>query len=131
VLVRVNSWIVYARKTRSTKPHETTQKTTACPVLTFVCLCELDYRIHPENRATNYFLALGKPSGLDLFHEPCLHAPFHTATRQTVIRLETKGVHPMLEDLWNSFIMLIPVFVLLTMIFGAGFYIGRVSKKSE
>ena len=37
----------------------------------------------------------------------------------------------MLEELWNSFIMLIPVFLLLTMIFGAGFYIGRVSKKSE
>ena len=37
----------------------------------------------------------------------------------------------MLEELWNSFIMLIPVFFLLTMIFGAGFYIGRVSKKSE
>jgi len=27
--------------------------------------------------------------------------------------------------------MLIPVFFLLTMIFGAGFYIGRVSKKER
>jgi hypothetical protein len=35
----------------------------------------------------------------------------------------------MLEQLWTSFIMLIPVFFLLIMIFGAGFYIGRVSKK--
>jgi hypothetical protein len=34
----------------------------------------------------------------------------------------------MLEQLWDSFVMLIPVFFLLTMIFGAGFYIGRVSK---
>ena len=31
----------------------------------------------------------------------------------------------------DSFIMLIPVFILLTMIFGAGFYIGRVSKKER
>jgi len=35
----------------------------------------------------------------------------------------------MLERLWGTFVLLIPVFVLLTMIFGAGFYIGRVSKK--
>jgi hypothetical protein len=35
----------------------------------------------------------------------------------------------MLQQLWDSFVMLIPVFLLLTMIFGAGFYIGRVSKK--
>ena len=35
----------------------------------------------------------------------------------------------MLTQVWDTFIMLIPVFVLLTMIFGAGFYIGRVSKK--
>ena len=33
----------------------------------------------------------------------------------------------MLEDLWHTFVTLIPVFVLLLMIFGAGFYIGRVS----
>jgi hypothetical protein len=37
----------------------------------------------------------------------------------------------MLQQLWDSFIMLIPVFFLLTMIFGAGFYIGRVSKKDS
>jgi hypothetical protein len=35
----------------------------------------------------------------------------------------------MLERLWGTFVLLIPVFVLLTMIFGAGFVIGRVSKK--
>jgi hypothetical protein len=35
----------------------------------------------------------------------------------------------MLQQVWNTFIMLIPVFLLLTMIFGAGFYIGRVSKR--
>jgi hypothetical protein len=35
----------------------------------------------------------------------------------------------MLEDLWTNFVLLIPVFILLMMIFGAGFYIGRVSKK--
>jgi hypothetical protein len=33
----------------------------------------------------------------------------------------------MIEQLWNSFVLLIPVFFLLIMIFGAGFYIGRVS----
>ena len=37
----------------------------------------------------------------------------------------------MLEEVWGSFIMLIPVFFLLLMIFGAGFYIGRVSKKDS
>lgn len=37
----------------------------------------------------------------------------------------------MLQLLWDNFIMLIPVFVLLTMIFGAGVYIGRVSKKDS
>jgi len=35
----------------------------------------------------------------------------------------------MLERLWGTFVLLVPVFVLLTMIFGAGFVIGRVSKK--
>ena len=35
----------------------------------------------------------------------------------------------MLEQVWNSFVLLIPVFFLLMMIFGAGFYIGRVSKR--
>ena len=37
----------------------------------------------------------------------------------------------MLTQVWDAFIMLIPVFILLTMIFGAGFYIGRVSKKEQ
>jgi hypothetical protein len=35
----------------------------------------------------------------------------------------------MLQQIFDTFVMLIPVFVLLTMIFGAGVYIGRVSKK--
>lgn len=37
----------------------------------------------------------------------------------------------MLQQLVDTFVMLIPVFFLLTMIFGAGFYIGRVSKKDN
>ena len=37
----------------------------------------------------------------------------------------------MLQQLWDSFVLLIPVFFLLIMIFGAGFYIGRVSKKDS
>ena len=37
----------------------------------------------------------------------------------------------MLQQLWDTFIILIPVFFLLTMIFGAGFYIGRVSKRER
>ena len=35
----------------------------------------------------------------------------------------------MLQQLVDTIILLIPVFFLLTLIFGAGFYIGRVSKK--
>jgi hypothetical protein len=35
----------------------------------------------------------------------------------------------MLQQLVDSIVLLIPVFFLLTLIFGAGFYIGRVSKK--
>ena len=35
----------------------------------------------------------------------------------------------MLQQLWDTFVMMIPVFLLLTMIFGAGFYIGRVTKR--
>ena len=38
----------------------------------------------------------------------------------------TRGEH-MLQQLWDSFVLLIPVFFLLIMVFGAGFYIGRVS----
>ena len=37
----------------------------------------------------------------------------------------------MLEQLWDTFVVMIPVFFLLTMIFGAGFYIGRVSKREQ
>lgn len=37
----------------------------------------------------------------------------------------------MLQQLWDSFVLLIPVFFLLIMIFGAGFFIGRVSKKDS
>ena len=35
----------------------------------------------------------------------------------------------MLQQIWDTFVMMIPVFFLLTLIFGAGFYIGRVSKR--
>jgi hypothetical protein len=35
----------------------------------------------------------------------------------------------MLQQLWDGFVMLIPVFVLLTLIFGAGVYVGRASKR--
>lgn len=35
----------------------------------------------------------------------------------------------MFEELWNSFVIMIPIFFLLTLIFGAGFYIGRVTKR--
>jgi len=35
----------------------------------------------------------------------------------------------MFQQLWETFVMMIPVFLLLTMIFAAGFYIGRVSKR--
>ena len=37
----------------------------------------------------------------------------------------------MLQQLWDSFVLLIPVFFLLIMIFGAGFFIGRVTKKDS
>ena len=37
----------------------------------------------------------------------------------------------LIQQIWDSFIMLIPVFFLLTMIFGAGVYVGRVSKKER
>ena len=36
-----------------------------------------------------------------------------------------------IQQIWDSFILLIPVFFLLMMIFGAGFYVGRVSKKER
>jgi hypothetical protein len=35
----------------------------------------------------------------------------------------------MLQQVLDTFVMMIPVFLLLMMIFGAGFYIGRVSKR--
>jgi hypothetical protein len=37
----------------------------------------------------------------------------------------------MLQQVWDSFVLLIPVFFLLLMIFGAGFFIGRASKKDS
>jgi hypothetical protein len=37
----------------------------------------------------------------------------------------------MLEQLWGTLVQLIPVFVLLTMMFGAGFFVGRASKKDQ
>lgn len=33
----------------------------------------------------------------------------------------------MVGELWNTFVILIPVFFLLTLIFGAGFIVGRLS----
>ena len=33
----------------------------------------------------------------------------------------------MLRELWETFVLLIPVFILLAMMFGAGFFIGRKS----
>ena len=36
-----------------------------------------------------------------------------------------------MQQLWDTFVMMIPVFILLTMIFGAGFYVGRVTKKEQ
>lgn len=35
----------------------------------------------------------------------------------------------MFQQLLDSIVLLIPVFFLLTLIFGAGFYVGRISKK--
>jgi hypothetical protein len=35
----------------------------------------------------------------------------------------------MLQQLLDSIVLLIPVFFLLTLVFGAGVYIGRVSKR--
>lgn len=37
----------------------------------------------------------------------------------------------MLRELLDSFVNLIPVFVLLTLIFGAGFAIGRITRKEQ
>lgn len=50
-----------------------------------------------------------------------------TAPNLTVV--PTQRGESMLQQLWDSFVLLIPVFFLLTLIFGAGFYIGRVSKR--
>jgi predicted MFS family arabinose efflux permease len=33
----------------------------------------------------------------------------------------------MIRELWDTFVMLIPIFFLLLLIFGAGFVIGRIS----
>lgn len=32
-------------------------------------------------------------------------------------------------SLWDSFVSLIPVFVLLALVFGAGIFVGRASRK--
>jgi hypothetical protein len=37
----------------------------------------------------------------------------------------------MFYELWGTFVMLIPVFLLLAMMFGAGFFVGRKSKQSQ
>jgi len=43
----------------------------------------------------------------------------------------SKGGREMLRELFETLIQLLPVFALLGMMFGAGFFIGRVSKKSD
>jgi hypothetical protein len=42
-----------------------------------------------------------------------------------------KGRTNMLQELLQTIVMLVPVFLLLAMMFGAGFAIGRISKKAE
>ena len=37
----------------------------------------------------------------------------------------------MFEQLWGQLLLLIPVFLLLAMMFGAGFVVGRVTKKQQ
>jgi len=37
----------------------------------------------------------------------------------------------MLREIFNSFVLLIPVFILLMLTFGAGFAIGRISRREE
>jgi hypothetical protein len=37
----------------------------------------------------------------------------------------------MIEQLWGQLVLLIPVFLLLGMMFGAGFVVGRVTKKQQ
>lgn len=37
----------------------------------------------------------------------------------------------MVRQLWDTFVLLIPVFFLLTLIFSAGFVIGRISKRER
>jgi hypothetical protein len=36
-----------------------------------------------------------------------------------------------MRELWDTFVLLIPVFFLLTLMFGAGFVIGRISKREH
>jgi hypothetical protein len=35
----------------------------------------------------------------------------------------------MLDQLWGTLVLLLPVFLLLAMMFGAGFFVGRASKR--
>jgi hypothetical protein len=37
----------------------------------------------------------------------------------------------MLQEIFDTIVLLLPVFLLLAMMFGAGFLIGRVSKKNN
>ncbi len=37
----------------------------------------------------------------------------------------------MVRQLWDAFVLLIPVFFLLTLLFVAGFVIGRISKRER
>ena len=67
-------------------------------------------------------------NSLDLVQAyPELTAP--TSSLVPTTGLVRRRCKQMLTQVWETFIMLLPVFFLLTMIFGAGFYIGRVSKR--
>ena len=74
------------------------------------------------------FVSCGWPAKKKLSHSNLLVCYIkNTAPNLTVVAAQ-RG-EPMLQQLWDSFVLLIPVFFLLTLIFGAGFYIGRVSKR--
>ncbi len=74
-----------------------------------------------RGRANTNFLALSKPFGLDWYAVPRTpHSPYQPNLRKE------KG--QMLGELWNSIVLLVPLFLLFTLTFGAGFVIGRITK---
>jgi hypothetical protein len=48
-----------------------------------------------------------------------------------ILRNPAKEVRKMLQEVFDTIVLLLPVFLLLAMMFGAGFLIGRVSKKNN